>query len=150
MAASEAFHGFGSTLKIGQGETGSPETFVAVAEVASIKMGAMTTSQIDVTHLNSDDTHRERKPGIKDTAAFTMSGNYLPADATQKNAARGLLALWKNRTVFNAKVCLSDDDLTEWPFSGFISNFEVGEIGVDGHVPFTCEITPRTQVTTLP
>lgn len=145
---SDAFHGYGSTLKIGN--AASPEVFTAVAEVISIGFGAMSTAAIDATHLTSPNTHREKIPGIKDTAPFTLTVNYLPENATQANTGRGLLKLWADRTVFNGKVVLSDYGDTEWPFTGFISNAQIGEVGVDDKVTAVFEITPETQVTTIP
>lgn len=145
---SDAFDGYGSTLDIG--DAASPEVFTSVAEVTNIQPGAMTTEALDVTHLESADAHREKIPGIKDTGVFTISGNYLPANATHKNATRGLLKLWKDRTVFNAKLVLSDDASTEWPFTAFMSNFQIGDIGVSGKVSFSAEFTLTGQVTTIP
>jgi predicted secreted protein len=145
---SDAFHGYGSVLQVGDGA--SPEAFVSVAELSAINIGPMSTAVIDATHLTSANTHREKLAGMKDTGPFTVTGNYLPEHATQANTGRGLLKLWADRTVFNGKVVLSDTGATEWPFTGFISNFQVGEVGADDKVTFTCEITPETQVTTIP
>lgn len=142
---SDAFHGYGSTYKVGDGA--SPEVFTAVAEVTSIQPGAMSTEAIDATHLTSANAHKEKIPGIKDTGVFTITGNYLPGNATQNGATRGLLKLWNDRTVFNAKLVLSDDDTTEWEHSGFVSNFAIGEVGNDDKVSFTAEITLSTQPT---
>lgn len=147
MPASDAFHGFGSTYQVGDGNAASPEAFVAVAEVASITPGEMTTEVIDKTHLNSPDEHREKMAGIKDTGVFTLRGNLLPGNATQNKSTRGLLKLWDDRTVFNAKLVLSDDDTTEWLHSGFVSKIAVGDITADGKVEFTAEITLTTQAT---
>lgn len=147
---SDAFHGYGSTWKVG--DATSPEVFTAIAEVVSITPGAMTTEAIDVTHLTSPDTHRERIAGIKDTDPFSMVVNYLPANATQKGgtSGRGLLKLKKDRTVFNSQIVLADAAATVWPFTGFISNIQIGDVTVDDKVTMAVEVTLTKQVTTIP
>lgn len=145
MSASNAFIGFGSLFKVGDGA--SPEAFTTVAELNSIKPGKMTTSVIDVTHHESPSTHREKKPGLKDTAAFTCAGNYLPTDATQDAAGtRGLSKLWQDRTIFNFEIVLADGNTTTLTGTGFVSGLEIGDLGTNDKVPVTFEITPTTAV----
>jgi hypothetical protein len=164
--ASEAFHGYGSALFVGDGA--SPENFVAVAEVLTIAPGAMTTAAIDRTHLRSPQAHREKIPGIRDTGPFTITGNWRPQNVTQSNDAGegspggspvdqpgGLVYLARTRAVRNFKIVLSDGLAgvgspsttdTEWPFRGFVSSFHPGEIGIDNVVKFTAEITPTQDI----
>lgn len=145
MSASNAFDGFGSLFQVGDGM--SPEAFTTIAELNSIQPGKMATGALTVTHHQSPNNHQEQKPGIKSTAAFTIAGNYLPTDATQKNLSRGLAALWQGRTVANFQIVLSDGlSTTLGPFVGFVSGLAIGDVAVDKSVPFTAEITPTTQV----
>lgn len=142
---SNAFDGFGSLFQVGDGM--SPETFTTIAELNSITPGKMSTSVLDVTHHQSPNDHTEQKPGLKSTAAFTIAGNYIPTDATQKNLARGLAALWAGRTIANFQIVLADGSSTTLgPFVGFVSGLAIGDVAVSKEVPFTAEITPTTQV----
>lgn len=142
------FLGYGSSFLTGDGA--SPEAFVAVAGLNSITPGPMSTAVIDVTKLNSADAHREKMPGLKDTGPFTIGGDLFPSDPTHGSTGRGLVALWKSRAIFDFKIALSDTDMTTSDvLMGFVSGFKPGEIKPDGVVPFTCEITTKSQATII-
>lgn len=145
----EAFHGYGSQLLVGDGT--SPEVFHAVADISTITPGAMETAVIEKTHLRSPSAHREKLAGLRDSGAFVITGNWRPAHYSQNNAGDatvssfatgGLIAFWIDRQVRNFQIKCSDDDTTTFPFSGFVSKFQPGEIGIDDKVNFTAEITP--------
>ncbi len=148
----EAIHGYGAELLVGQGAT-SPQSYVSVADIASITPGDMTTAVIDKTHLRSPGAHREKLAGIRDSGPFVLRGNWRPKHGTQSNATNttadgvtsgySLLALWRNRTENNFIIRINDGSpQTEWPFRGVVTKFQPGEIGVDIKIDFTCEITP--------
>jgi hypothetical protein len=142
-----AFHGYGSQLLVGQDD--SPETFVAIADVAEITPGDMTTAVIEKTHLRSPEAHREKIAGLRDSGPFTITGNWRPAHGSQSNVGGdgmdiGLVGLWRTRAERNFKIKLTDDDTTEWPFRGVVTKFQPGTIGADDKVNFTAEITPIT------
>lgn len=151
----EAIVGYGAQLLVGQ-DDGSPETFVAIADVMSIQPGAMTTAVIDKTHLRSPEAHREKMAGLRDSAAFTISGNWRPEHGSQSNAGGdgftngGLVALWRTRAERNFIIQLpksggnvvTGSPGVEWPFRGVVTNFTPGAIGLDDKVGFTAEITP--------
>lgn len=148
-AAEGGFHGYGSQLLVGDGA--SPEGFEAIAEVSSITFGDMTTAVIDRTHLRSPEAHREKLAGLRDSGPFALSGNWRPKHESQSNAGGGagsfvtggLIALWRNRTETNFLLRLSDGSpATELPFRGVVTKFQPGEIGPDGKVDFSAEITP--------
>lgn len=146
--AGDAFHGYGSQLLVGQND--SPETFVAIADVTNITPGEMNTANIQKTHLRSPEGHHEKLPGLRDSGPFTITGNWRPKHGSQSNAGGdghtiGLVGLWRTRAVRNFKIVLSDGSpATEWPFRGFVSKFQPGEIGSEDKVPFTAEITPES------
>lgn len=144
----EAFIGYGSQLEIGQ-DDGSPETFVAVADIMSITPGDMTTGVVQKTHLRSPDRHHEKIATIRDSGPFTIAGNWRPNHGSQSNvggdgfAAGGLLFLWRTVAERNMKIVLSDGSpATEWPFRGVVTKFQPGSIALDVKVDFTAEITP--------
>jgi hypothetical protein len=145
----QAFHGYGSQLMVGDGA--SPEVFQAIADVMSITPGEMSTAVIEKTHLRSPEAHREKLAGLRDSGPFTITGNWRPTHQSQSNAgggtsafaSGGLVYFWRNRSIKNWKIVLSDGSpATEWPFTGFVSKFQPGEIGPDDKVNFTAEITP--------
>lgn len=148
-AAEGGFHGYGSQLLVGNGA--SPETFEAIAEVSSIRFGDMTTQVLDRTHLRSPEAHREKLAGLRDSGPFALSGNWRPTHESQSNAGGGsgsfttggLIAMWRTRAERNFKLVLSDGSPgTELPFRGVVTKFQPGEIGPDGKVDFTAEVTP--------
>jgi len=155
--AGSAFIGYGTELLVGQGN--SPEDFVAVADVMSITPGDMSTGVVDKTHLRSPGRHREKLATIRDSGAFTLSGNWRPGHGSQSNTAsednsgdgftagRSLLQLWRNVTEANFIIRLTlnaggGSPAIEWPFRGVVTKFQPGAINVDTKVDFTCEITP--------
>jgi hypothetical protein len=147
--AGDAFHGYGTQLKVGDGL--SPEGFDAVADILTITPGAMETAVIEKTHLRSPAAHREKLAGLRDSGAFTITGNWRPKHESQNNAGGGagsfvtggLLAMWIDRQVRNFQIeCSDGSPATVFPFAGFVSKFQPGEIGVDDKVNFTAEITP--------
>lgn len=149
--AGQAIHGYGAQLMVGDGA--SPETFESVADVMSITPGEMSTAVIDKTHLRSPAAHREKMPGLRDSGPFTCQLNWRPDHESQNNAGGGagsfagggLVAMWIARTVHNFQIVLNDGSpATTWPFRGFISKYQPGEIGIDDKIGCTVEITPES------
>lgn len=148
-AVEGAIHGYGAQLMVGNGA--SPEVFEAVAGVSRITPGAMETADIVRTHLRSPDAHNEHRPGLRDSGAFTAELVWLPGEQSQSNigggsgafASGGLIALWRARTVHNFKIVLNDGSpATEWPFRGYVSQFQPGEIGPDDIIKATVSFMP--------
>jgi hypothetical protein len=149
FAAEDAIHGYGAQLMIGDG--GTPEAFEAVAAVTTITPGEMLTEDIDRTHLRGPDAHKEHMLCMRDSGAFELEGIWHPEEQSQSNAgggsgafaSGGVIALWRARSIHNMKIVLNDESpATEWPFRGYISQFQPGEIGVDDKINFTMGIQP--------
>lgn len=147
--AENAIHGYGAQLMMGDGQ--SPEHFEAIAAVVSITPGAMNTADIDRTHLRSPDAHREHMAGIRDSAAFTVEGIWLPDEQSQSNtgggsgafASGGIIAKWRERNNHNFKIVVGKNSpQIEWPFRGYVSQFQPGVIGVDDKINFTASFQP--------
>lgn len=150
-AAEGGVHGYGAQLMVGDGL--SPEGFDAIAEVTKITPGDMTTAVLERTHLRSPEAHREKLAGLRDSGPFAVELNYRPGHESQNNAGGGsgsfsgggLAAMWRARTTHNFKIVLNDGSpATEFPFSGFVSKYQLGEIGPDGKISLMCEFTPRS------
>lgn len=142
--AGSAQVGYGAQLLVGQ-DDGSPETFVAVADIDTIEPGEMTTEVVDKTHLRSPDGHREKVATIRDSGPFTVTGNWRLDHGSHSNAGGdgfdiGLIGLWRTRAERNFRIVLPD--ATVWPFRGVVTRYQPGAISVDSKIGFTAEITP--------
>lgn len=149
--AGDAFIGYGAEVLVGQ-NTGSPETFTAIPDVRSITPGEMVTGVVEITHLRSPDRHREKKGTLRDSGAFTIEANYRPEHGAHKtgggdgfSSSYSLVSLWKNVTEANFRIDMPADAGSpelQLAFTGIVSRYQVGQLGVDGTVPVTIEITP--------
>lgn len=146
--ASSGTDAAGSTLEVGDGA--SPEVFTAIAEVTNITPGAMSTADIDLTHLLSPNAHKEHLPGLRDTGPFSIDGNWLPENATQSNDASpgGLVYLARTRAVRNFKIVLgnSGSPAIEWPFRGYINQFQPGQLTIGQKKAFKASIMPSQDI----
>lgn len=155
--AGEGFIGYGSQWLIGQ-DDGSPETFVAVADIDSIEFGEMNAGIVNKTHLRSPGRAHEKIATIRDLGPFSMSGNLRLTHGSQNNAGGdgftqgGLVALHRALTERNMKIVLSDGSPgTEVPFRGVISSLQLGTVGLEDLVKFTAQVQPlRDYTATLP
>lgn len=147
--AEGAFHGYGTQLMMGDGE--SPEQFEAVAEVRSVAFGDMNTATYDRTHLRSPDAHVELAAGLRSSGPFSMELNWRPKHESQNNegggsgpfAAGGLLYVWRNRLEKNFKiVCADASPATEIPFTGIITKYQPGTVNNEGGTYLNVEIQP--------
>lgn len=151
--ASEGFVGYGSQWLVGQ-DDGSPETFVAVAQIDTIEFGDMTAGIINKTHLRSPGRAHEKIATIRDIGAFTMTGTLNLAHGSQNNAGGdgfdtgGLIAIHRSLEERNMKIVLSDGSPgTEVPFRGVISSLKLGTVGLEELVKFTAEVQPLADYT---
>jgi hypothetical protein len=139
--SSEGFIGYGSQLLVGDGA--SPEQFVAIAEVHTITPGAITTTDIPRTHLRSKNAHAEHMPGLRDSAEFGVAGTLRLDHESQNNAdPNGLIFLSRTRAIRNFQIKLSNDAEDVLPFRGYVSRFQIGEIGANALVAFTAGFMP--------
>lgn len=145
----DATHGYGAQLLVGDGAI--PEQFEAIADITKITFGDMTTAVIEKTHLRSPEAHREKLLGLRDSGPFALEGNWRPKHESQSNAgggagsfaSGGLIAIWRQRLTKNFILRLNDGSpVTELPFTGGVTKFQPGEVGVDDKINFTAEITP--------
>jgi hypothetical protein len=148
-AAEESVHGYGAELQVG--EAGSPNSFESIAGIRSITPGEMSTEDIDRTHLRSPYAHREHRPGLRNSGAFTVEGILLPGEQSQNNAGGGtgpfatggLIALWRERGIHDFQIVLGEGSPSHlWPFRGYVSQFQLGEIGPENLVTFTASFMP--------
>lgn len=143
-----AFVGYGAQFKVGQGDT--PETFVAIPDVEKITLGDMKTDVVETTHLRSAGRHRERKATMRDSGPITLMCNYRPDHGAHKqsggdgfDATHSVVSLWRNVTDNNFELEFpTDADSLVLTIRGTVTKYQIGELGIDGKVPVTIEITP--------
>lgn len=153
--------GYGGQLLVGDGA--SPEVFQAVAFVRRVKIGQTTTATTDITHLRSIGAHREKSPGMRDSAAWEVEGWYHPEDESQSNAGGGsgsftgggITALHVARSIHNFAVRYSTEQFgspnIELPVRGFIDTLDLGEVSIDNPQAFNFTIMPvQDASSTLP
>jgi len=141
--------GYGSQLLVGQGD-GSPETFVAVYGVVSIKLGKLTNEKIRRTHLRSIGRAHEYTTGLADYEAIQVRVNWNPSHGSQSAAGLidgftgvGLLGLQISQATTNFKAVIPIGGAPfEWPFSGKVMSFDPPEINNEGLLEATFEIQP--------
>ena len=148
----QGFIGYLTELRVGQG--GSPELFVAVADVRLITPGDMTTGTAELTHLRSPDGHREWLLTLRDSGEFSVVGNYRPGHGSHTvaggdgfNPDYSLVSLWKRRVSNNFEIVLPPTAAGGSPsivleFAGGVTKYQIGAIGLDTIVDFTASIRP--------
>ena len=148
MAQSVGFTTFG--VAIGVGDGASPEVFTNILEVSDIKLPSQDRGNVEFTHHTSPNDHRELKPGLRFSGTCQFTVNYLPADASHKNAGTGLLALASaaaSAAIKNWQVTLSDAAATKWVFPAFVSKFDPSSMPVEGKGEAQIELTIASAAT---
>ncbi len=97
MSASLGNSGYTSVFYTGV--AGSPPTYTAVLEIASINKKNYTIPAIDLTHLLSPNATEEMTPGILKPGTIEITGNFI-GDTTQLN----FNTLAQAQTVFPWKI----------------------------------------------
>lgn len=99
MARTKAKSGFGSKLKLGDGQTS--EAFVPLGECAGpLSLNGQAWDFDDATHMESDNQYREEIPTLKSNADMAVDLNYDPTDTTYEalldsTFEAGRLANWQ-------------------------------------------------------
>lgn len=103
--------------------TATPKAWTELGEVADINREDPGANEIDCTHLTS--TSREYLMGLQDSGTFTMTVNFLFADAGQV----ALLAAKTTRTLLGFRVTYSDD--STMTFNAYVQTFSGPAASVD-------------------
>ena len=117
---------YGTILKIGTAAEG-----VAVANVTSVEGPGLSTELVDVTAHDSAGSFREQVPTFLDGGEVTLRINYDPAAVTHKNAAGGLIKLWKDKTRSAFAVTYPTTPPLSVEFFGYVTAFS-GSAPFDG------------------
>ena len=119
MSQTQGTSGFGTLLKIGDGEVS--EAFTAIAEVKSISGPNLSLETIDATHMTSPSGHREVLPSFKNAGEVSFDVNFLPGVGTQQS----LFTDWQNRTLRNFQLQFPDESSTLWQFSAYVTSLSI-------------------------
>lgn len=145
--------GYGGELRMGQ-DDGSPETFVAVAQVDSVTFGDMTAGIINKTHLRSPGRAHEKLATIRDMGAFSVTGTLYMKHGSMSNAggdgftSGGFIAVHRNLEERNWELEIPDGSPnTVLPFRGVISSLSLGELTLENLQKFTAQIQPLADYT---
>jgi predicted secreted protein len=131
MAASGAKHSAGTTLSVGG----------SITEVLSIGAPDNRRETIDVTHLGSDNTAREKIAGLIDAGQATAELNFI------KTVASTLLGYMDSGTAQSCSIVLSGS-LGTLSFNAIVSGVKViVEVGKPVTVSLTLDVTGKTTLT---
>jgi hypothetical protein len=151
--SSDANIGYGAELRVGQ-DDGSPETFIAIAQVASVQFGEMSAGIINKTHLRSPGRAHEKLATIRDLGAFTITGQLNMKHGSHNNAggdgftSGGLISIHRNLEERNFELEIPDGSpVTVLPFRGVISSLNLGELSLEGLQQFTAQVQPLQDYT---
>jgi len=150
---SEGNIGYGAELRVGQ-DNGSPETFVAIAQVDTIQFGEMNAPVINITHLRSPGRAHEKIPTIRDLGAFTITGTLNMKHGSHNNAggdgftSGGLIAIHRSLEQRNFELEIPDGSPnTVLPFRGVVNQLSLGELSLEGVQKFSAQVQPLRDYT---
>lgn len=123
-----AISGFGTLLKIGDGDT--PEVFTTVAEVTSISGPSFAMGTQDVTSHSSTGAYREFQATLLDAGEVSFDIWFDPNNTTH-NATAGLLKDYADRKLRNFKLEFPTTPAKTAAFAAFVTGFEAG-FPIDG------------------
>jgi predicted secreted protein len=140
---SEALDAVGSLLQIGDGA--SPESWTSVAEVNVINFAVSLDTQ-EVTHHESPGAFKERVATLLDIGPVTLDVNFIPTEATHRDASGGLLDDMLAKTLRNFKFVFPDAGLTQYVFSAFVTNLSIAA-PIEGKLGGSVTLTSSGQPT---
>lgn len=138
---SNATIGYGLTLAVETAAGAIPLAYTELAEVTSFQPPSDTVDDIDVTHMKSPDSRREFIPGLSDPGTASATFNHVPASATDV-----FINTWRSaREIRKVKGTYADGSTVT--FSGYVQNYTVDNIPVDGKMASTLAIKISGAVT---
>lgn len=151
--ASDANIGYGGELRVGQND-GSPETFIAIAQVSNVQFGEMSAGIINKTHLRSPGRAHEKLSTIRDLGPFTITGQLNMKHGSHNNAggdgftSGGLIAIHRSQEERSFELEIPDGSpVTVLPFRGVVNSLNLGELSLEGLQQFTAQIQPLQDYT---
>jgi hypothetical protein len=127
---SNAISGTGILLLAGDGAT--PENFVAIAELVSLKPPQLTRKEIEVTPHNTAVAMGEQSIlGMLRKGTVTGTLNWLPSDATHSDAAGGMLGDMLTNVKRNWQIQFPPNGYPQWTFPARVQLFDPDDVKTD-------------------
>lgn len=119
---SDSIIGFGTKVQVGNGGTGTTETFTDIPEIVGDIDGPSTSMNIvEVTPHKTADRYREYKPGLIDPGEIGFKMNYVNGNTVQE----GLKTDFDAATVRNFRMVFPDSYTVG--FAGMVSEYSQTE-----------------------
>lgn len=116
-----------------------------VAEVTGIEFSGIKLDVVETTNHSSTGGWREFTPTLKDGGEINLELSYVPAGATHKNAAGGLLYLLDQKTL-TSNFHVVFPDATDWTIPGYVTSYKPSA-PVDGKLGLSVTIKVSGQPT---
>jgi hypothetical protein len=134
---SNAIIGTGILLKAGDGA--SPENFVTVAEIVSLKPPQLSRNEVDVS--NHNEGQEAKILGMLRKGQVTGTLNWIPTDATQSEVTTGALSDILANRKRNWRITYPPLGLPKWTFPGRVQLFDPQEVTVDAAMQIAFALT---------
>ena len=123
--------------------------FTAVEECTDIKLGGLTVTSIDVTHLRS--LAKEFIPGLSDNTTVDITCNFINGavqNAIRSDANAAVVAPYQ--ILINSGTATTPS-VTTIAFSGFVTKYAGPDAKVDGklEIQLTIKVTGAITITTV-
>lgn len=135
----------GTGVLLARGQDDSPETFTDVAEIRTLKPAAWTRNELDVSTHNAG--VEEQILGILRTGQVTGTLNWLPSNATQSEAGKGMLADITANTQANWRITFPDSPASVFTFAARVQTFDPQEITMDSEMAVNFALTINGSIT---
>jgi len=133
----DAIIGTGILLQAGDGST--PEEFVTVAEIVSLKPMQLSRNEIDVSTHNA--ARESKLLGMLRAGQVTGTLNWLPLDATHSSESGGMLGDILTNTWRNWRIPVPPEGLPILEFYGAVQSFDPQDVGVDAALQVAFALT---------
>ena len=141
---SNALRAQGTTIKHGVGTV-----FTEIEECSDIKLGGVTITSIDVTHLKS--VAKEFIPGLSDNTTVDITCNFINGTIQNLVRADANAALVSPYQILINSGTPTTPTVTTIAFSGFVTKYAGPDAKVDGklEIQMTIKVTGALTITTV-
>jgi len=134
---SDAIIGTGILIKAGDG--GSPETFITIAEIVSLKPPQLSRNEVEVgTHNSGVD---DKILGMLRRGQVTGTLNWVPTDPTHSSETGGILADILNNVKRNWQIAFPPDGLPRWTMPARVQLFDPQDVTTDAAMQVAFALT---------
>lgn len=141
---SNALRAQGTTIKHGVGAV-----FTEIEECSDIKLGGLTVTSIDVTHLKS--LAKEFIPGLSDNTTVDITCNFINGPIQNAVRSDANAALVSPYQILINSGTTATPSVTTIAFNGFVTKYAGPDAKVDGklEIQVTIKVTGALTITTV-